>query len=74
MCRWMVYSRATTSEIAERCFFAPVFFGWVFGLSLAISTVVSEEMTENMIECRSLMKEMCRFGREESVGENLAGG
>jgi hypothetical protein len=35
----MVYSRATTSEMAERDFFGAVFLGWVFGLSLTILPV-----------------------------------
>lgn len=36
-----MYSRATTSEIADRDFLgAVVFFGCVFGLSLAIVTVL----------------------------------
>lgn len=37
----MVYSRATTSLMAERDFLgAAVFLGWVEGLSLAIATVL----------------------------------
>ena len=40
LCRWIVYSRATTSLMAERDFFgADVFFDCVFGLSFAIATV-----------------------------------
>ena len=40
LCRWIVYSLATTSAIADRVFFPPVvFFGWVLGLSFAISKV-----------------------------------
>ena len=37
-----MYSLATTSAIADRAFFPPVFLGWVLGLSLAISTVYDE--------------------------------
>jgi hypothetical protein len=40
LCRWIVYSLATTSAIADRVFFpVAAFFGWVLGLSLAIATV-----------------------------------
>jgi len=39
LCRWMVYSRATTSEMAERVFFGAVVF-LVCALSLAILSVL----------------------------------
>jgi hypothetical protein len=44
LCRWMVYSRATTSEMAERDFLPVVFvcLGVVEGLSLAIAAVLSD--------------------------------
>ena len=39
LCRWIVYSLATTSAMADRDFLeAAVFLGCVFGLSFAIST------------------------------------
>jgi hypothetical protein len=54
LCRWMVYSRATTSEMAERDFL-PVCFvclGVVEGLSLAIAAVLGRWFEGGGIGCR----------------------
>lgn len=45
LCMWMVYSLATTSEMADRVFL--VFrLGWVFGLSFTILTVCKEAQSQ----------------------------